>query len=145
MGAPDNGRRPSPHHEASHVACAGARVMRGVRLLWNRWWAPMSIDEHGVEKWRRRRLLPLALAGPPALALVHVVIYVAHRASVGTVPAEAPAELYSLVAASAALIILLYLLGAPAWLLIVDLAATLVSLAAAPVVAMFLILMMAAR
>ena len=105
----------------------------------------MSIDEHGDEKWRRRRLLPLALAGPPALTLMHVVIYVAHRASVGTVPAEMPAEFYSLVVASAALLILLRLLGAPAWVLVVDLAATLVSLAAAPVVAMFMILMMAAR
>ena len=105
----------------------------------------MSIDEQGDERWRRRRLLPLALAGPPALTLLHVVIYVAHRASVGTIPAELPAEFYSLAATSAVLIILLRLLGAPAWLLAVGLAATLVSLAAAPVVAMFMVLMMAAR
>lgn len=104
----------------------------------------MSIDERDEQR-RRRRLLPLALAGPPALTLTHVFIYVAHRASVGTVPAEVPGEFYSLVAASAALLLLLRLLGASAWLLAVDLAATLVSLAAAPVVAMFLILMMAAR
>ena len=105
----------------------------------------MSIDEHGDGSWRRQRLLSLALAGPPTLTLAHVVFYVAHRASVGTVPAEVPAEFYSLAVTSAALIILLRLLGAPAWLLVVGLAATLVSLAAAPVLAMFLILMMAAR
>jgi hypothetical protein len=32
-GAPNNGMHPTPHHEASHVRCAGARVMPGVGLL----------------------------------------------------------------------------------------------------------------
>ena len=67
----------------------------------------------------------------PALGLAHVVIYVAHRASVGTVPAKVPAEFYSPALASATLIFLLYQLVAPVWLLVVDLAVTFASLAAA--------------
>ena len=31
--APNNGMHPTPHHEASHGSCVGARVMPGVRLL----------------------------------------------------------------------------------------------------------------
>jgi hypothetical protein len=30
---PNNGMHPTPHHAASHVRCAGARVMPGVRRI----------------------------------------------------------------------------------------------------------------
>jgi len=98
-----------------------------------------------VDPMQDRQLRLLALAGPPFLAAVHVVLYAIHRAVAGTAPASVPGEFYSLVVLLAGLQIWLLRRGASLGLHAAALLISVVSLFVAPVVGFVLVVLMAAR
>jgi hypothetical protein len=97
------------------------------------------------EKIKRRHLRLMALAGPSILAAIHVLIYVAHRAMVGTAPAEVPGEFVSLVILLLGLQILLYRRGTSLKLQIISAMLSVVWLAVAPVAGFVMIVLVSAK
>ena len=105
--------------------------------------AGRSISER--EKLERRQQWLIALGGPALLAAIHVVIYVAHRAMMGTAPAEMPGELVSLVIFLVGFQVWLYRLGTSWKLQIISVLFSVVSLAIAPVAGFVMIVLISAK
>ena len=87
----------------------------------------------------------MALGGPALLAAIHVVIYVAHRAAVGTAPAEVPGELVSLVILLAGFQVLLYRRGISLKLQVISVIVSVVCLVVAPLAGFVMVVLLSAR